>query len=234
MDNRIYLGIGGAAVVGVLLWLTTRPGELTKADARQPATAATPVIPTPVDNSATLPGETGPRIADRPAAGATPAGSAPVGTVPVSSTSEQALPMDVSPGFEFLNKPASEMKDTDGQWPNWRHHQQLQSEPRDETWAPRIEAALRAAFQRSLTAAGFDAQQIELLVVECRTTGCEIQAGGYLADDGSLGADFNAIYFKVLSGPLGAEFDLDAGTVSMEVRPERRAGFLAFLPRKSA
>jgi len=234
MDNRIYLGIGGAVAVGVLVWLTTRPGELTETDAGPPATAATPVITTPVDDSAALRGETGPRMAERPSAAAAPASSAPVGTAPVSSTSEEALPIDVSPGFEFLNKPASEMKDTDGQWPNWRHHQQLQSEPRDENWAPRIEAALRAAFQRSLTAAGFDPKQVELLVVECRTTGCEIQAGGYLADDGSLGTDFNAIYFKVLSGPLGAEFDLDAGTVSVDARPERRAGFLAFLPRKAA
>jgi hypothetical protein len=151
---------------------------------------------------------------------------------PAFAEVEQPMPIDVSPGFEFLNKSASEMKDTDGRWPNWRHHQKLQSEPRDDTWAPRIEAALRAAFQRAITSDGIERKQVEVLVIECRTTGCEIQAGGYLTSDGILGGDFNSVYFKVLNGPLGAEFDLDASTVTIEARPEGRAGILAFLPRK--
>ena len=216
------------------MWLATRPVETDSADPRSPASTAAPIKPIPAANALAPDVSTEPTRSGRPQVAAAPVDSVPMESKPASAEVEQPMPIDVSPGFEFLNKSASEMKDTDGQWPNWRHHQQLQSEPRDETWAPRIEAALRAAFQRSLTAAGFDPKQVELLVVECRTTGCEIQAGGYLADDGSLGADFNAIYFRVLSGPLGAEFDLDAGTVSVDARPERRAGFLAFLPRKAA
>ena len=63
-------------------------------------------------------------------------------------------PIVVSPGFEFLSTP--DMEDTDGRYLQWRRHQQLQSEMRDPTWAPRVEAALRNGIEDALTAQGFD------------------------------------------------------------------------------
>jgi hypothetical protein len=159
---------------------------------------------------------------------------APAGTQRAASSSPQAmgeaLPIDVSPGFEYLSKPASEMTDTDAMWSQWRRHQKLQSEPREESWAPRMEAALRGGIQDSLTARGLDTQRIELPVVECRTNGCEIQAVGYYEDIKKPGVDLQLILPSLLTGSLGNEFD--GYSLMMSSRPDGRTTFLAQLPRK--
>jgi hypothetical protein len=117
-------------------------------------------------------------------------------------------------------------------WPHWRRHQQLQRDPRDEAWAPRMEAALRSGIQDSLTAHGFDTQRIELPVVECRTNGCEIQAVGYSEDNSKPGVDLQLVLPSLLRSSLASEFDMEASSLMMSSRPDRRVTFLAQWPRK--
>jgi hypothetical protein len=150
---------------------------------------------------------------------------------PITSVTGDVLPIDVSPGFEHLSIPASEMKDTDPMWSTWRRHQQLESEPRDEAWAPRMEAALRSGIQSSLTARGFDTQRIELPVVECRTNRCEIQAVGYPGDQ-QKGIDLQFILPPLVKGSLAGEFDLKGYSIMLSSRPDQRIMFLAHLPRR--
>jgi hypothetical protein len=95
-----------------------------------------------------------------------------------------------------------------------------------------MEAALRDGIQDSLSARGLDTQRIELPVVECRTNGCEIQALGYVEDNGKPGVDLQLILPSLLAGSLGSEFDLDQYSGQLSSRPDRRITFLTHLPRK--
>jgi hypothetical protein len=112
MDKRIVLAIAGVAVVVTVVWLTTRVGE-PGAAAEQVPSASTTVSVTPE------PTEGAPATGDNPAvsAAARPTASAEASAMqsgiksPREATGE-ALPIDVSPGFEYLSKPAAEMKDT--------------------------------------------------------------------------------------------------------------------------
>jgi len=99
------------------------------------------------------------------------------------------------------------MKDIDPLRPIVRRHEQLQDEPRDESWAGPMETALRSGIQDSLTAKGLDTQRVELAVIECRTTGCEIQALTYPEDNGKEGVDLQSVLPTLVSGPLKQEFD---------------------------
>jgi hypothetical protein len=219
VNNGFVLAVTGVAVVGTVLWFATRGGEQ-ETEAAQPIPASAPASGTPAHPegaTATHPDATH-IVPARP----TVAAEAPA----------VALPIDVSPGFEDLNKPAAEMKDTDPMWPHWRRHQELQSEPRDEVWAPRMEATLRDGIHRSLLAQGLDTERIELSVLECRTNACEIQAVGYPEDNRKPGVDLQIIMFEMLAGTLGDDIDRDAFSISMTVRPDQRLGFLVQLPRK--
>jgi len=207
MNKRIVLAIAGVAAVVAVVWITTRTRE-SAAVAEQAASAEAPVTMTP--------------------------DSMPPAPAPLASAEAPAIapPIDVSPGFEFLSKPAAEMQDTDGRWFQWRRHRQLQSELRDESWAPRIEAALRSGIQDALTAQGFDTQRIELPVVECRTTGCEIQALGYSGDSVKNGADLEFILSPLLGGNLRGEFDMDGSSMLRSSRPDQRVTIFLQLTRK--
>jgi hypothetical protein len=231
MDKRIVFTIAAVAGVGSVIWLTTRSGE-SGAVAEQASSVSAPATVTPES----MP-DVAPAIGD---AGTTEGPPNARADAPVSMQGEaaspsrsmgEALPIDVSPGFEFLSKPAAEMEDTDSQWGNWRRHQKLQSEPRDESWAPRMEAALRSGIQDSLMARGLDTQRIELPVIECRTSGCEIQAVGFSQDNMKPG-DFQTILFSLLGGSLGSEFDQNGFNLTMSPRSDQRITFLAQLARK--
>jgi hypothetical protein len=220
MNRYIVLGIAGVAAVVTVVWLTTRgaPGP------------ATPE-PTPVTTA------TNGSLAARPTSRPAVSTESSVATQPVLTSSPQTtgetLPIDVAPGFENLKKPLAEMKETDPERHEVVRHKELESEPRDEAWAPRIESALTGAIQDSLTAQGLETQRIELHVVECRRSGCEIQAVGYAEDNGKPGVDLQFIIFQIMQSSLGNEFDRDALAMSLRTRPDGRIGFLVFLTRKA-
>jgi hypothetical protein len=231
MTKLIVLVLSGVAVLVAVVWLTTRVGD--QAEAVEPtARTETGAPPAPTEAGPAADGSRTASSPNRPSVSAEAPAMQSEGISP-SQAPSAALPIDVSPGFEYLNTPAAQMKDTDGSWPQWRRHQQLQSEPRDEAWAPRMEASLRSDIQNSLTARGVDTQRIELPVLECRTNGCEIQAVGYSADNGKPGLDLQLIMFSLLQGDLGNEFDRNGLSMSMSVRADQRLVFLVHLPRKT-
>jgi hypothetical protein len=234
MNKRVVLAILGVIAAVAVIWLTTRDGEPGQVEDAVPAASQSSSTPAPLDGTSAPRGNPSQTAATpEMVSAAAPAAAIPDGVL-TSQTTGEALPIDVSAGFEYLSKPASEMKDTDFLWPNWRRHQELQEEPRDEAWAPRMEAALRSGIEDSLTARGLDTRRIELPVVECRTTGCEIQAVGYTQDNGKQGMDLQSILPGLLGGSLGDEFDRDSFGISMSPRSDQRIVFLAFLPRKKS
>jgi hypothetical protein len=150
-----------------------------------------------------------------------------------SLSAESQLPIDVSPGFEYLSRPAGEMKETDADWSTWRRHQLLESQARDAVWAPRMETEFRNGIQDSLTAAGLDRQRIELAVVECRSTGCEIQAVGYPEDNRNENADPQMIVPRLVRDRMGTEFDMQQYSMRMSFRPDGRLVYLFQLQRRA-
>jgi hypothetical protein len=229
MSKPIYWAIGAGVLLAVV-WVAIRNQEPEPTGPVSEVTAEQ--APASLPNSSD---EEKPEVSTRTRG--TPS-SAPEVTSSASaaatapSTAGNAIPIDVSPGFEYLSKPAAEMKDTSSNWGPWRRHQKLASEPRDEAWAQQVEVALRNGIQAALTAKGLDTQRIELPVVECRTTGCEIQAIGYVQDSQNGGFDFQEVLNGLLRGPLGNEFNLDETSYMMTSRPDNRVTFLTHLPRK--
>lgn len=227
MRKPIYWVVFGIAIlvaIAVLTMLLSKPQlmmNVSGARALDPTSA--PSVPQPVRVDRTIPA-----TATAPAATADPkvAATAPNGAVTA------AQPIDVTPGFEFLAEPPGKFTDTDWEWTLWRRHQQLQSEPRDPSWSERMERELRAGIQGELTSHGYDTQRVELPLVECRTTGCEIQALGYPQDNMKQGVNLQTILPKLLMGPLAGEFDESKFSAFMSSTPEDRLTYLVSLPRK--
>jgi hypothetical protein len=218
MDKRVVLAIAGVTAILAVIWLTTRTDEPAPA-AEMGLSAEAPVATT----SDPVGGVPAPTVS----VGATPPGTP--ATMELTVTSQR---INVSPGFEWLSKPMEEMDDTDGRYLHWRRHQELQGEPRDEAWAPRMEAALRSGIEDGLTELGFDTQRIELPVLECRTTGCEIQALGYPVDSMKNGADLQLILSPLIEARLNDEFDPDGTSMLLSSRPDDRRAILVQLLRK--
>jgi hypothetical protein len=235
MDKRILWSIIVVLAIAVT-WLATHPRP--SADADQTASAsespaahmalsadAHPTSPGDGINSsaeaAAKTGGTPPNALASPVTALAPAAGSAAAT-------GDALPIDTSPGFEYLDTPVPE---TNSLWPILRRHQQLQSEPRDDAWAPRMEDALRTGIQDFLTAQGFDTQRIELPVIECRSNGCEIQAVGYPEDLGKSPADLQRIFPSLLKGDLGNE--LHEFSALHRSRNDHRVLILVHLSRKT-
>ena len=230
MDKRILWSVVIVLSVAVV-WLASR--QNLPAAAEQTQTASPTVSPPRSPDGASA-------AADSTSAALTPAGADSTLATPVSvstrpaadpvlmSATGAALPIDVSPGFEYVNTPVPE---TNGLWPILRRHQLLQSEARDDTWAPMMEVALRHGIQDALTEKGYDTQRIELPVVECRSNGCEIQAVGYTDDlGGKHDVDLQRIVPALLKGNLGNE--LENFSALHRTRADGRMTVLVHLSRK--
>jgi hypothetical protein len=159
---------------------------------------------------------------------------APRETQPNSTgTSTTPTPIDVSPGFESLLAPTTDPPDTSPSSAIVRRHRQLLTEVRDDEWAGRVEPDIRAYVEKSLTAQGLDPQRIQLSVVECRTTGCEIQAATVAQiEDGMKPNEPQMLFGRMVRGPLAGDFDPRDVMVMVTTLPDGRHGYVAFLPRK--
>ena len=149
---------------------------------------------------------------------------------PPTPTTDSALPIDVTPGFEFLNTNTGSLKDTDPTKPLLLRHEELQAQPRDPGWSEPMESTLRKGIQDSLTTRSLDTHRVELPVVECRATGCEIQAIGFREDIAKQGVGFQSIVAALLMGPLNSELDNPHGT--MRSLPDGRVGYIVLLARR--
>lgn len=221
MSKPIYWAIG-AGVVLAIVWFISREDEATcSAD----AAVSVPAANAEGDraNASAKPVISAQQEAIAPVVGA--------GSPKPQSINEDAHNIAVAPGFELLSKGANTMKDIDPLRPIVRRHEQLQDEPRDEVWSERMEAALRGGIQDSLTAKGLDTQRVELPVVECRTTGCEIQALAYPEDNGKEGVDLQRILPTLVFGPLKGEFETFP-SMFMGDRSDGRTTVIVYLARK--
>jgi len=228
MNRRIVWSIAGVVLIVAGFWLTTRlrgspmPGTTPAPSvARDAAAAATSASPTAIP-AARPDGE---RDGPTEVAGARSPSTAASAVLP-------ADPIDIAPGFEGKFPRSETISDTDFRWPLVRQHEKLQAEPRDPAWSERTETALRQGIEHELTAKGFDTQRIQLPVIECRTTGCEIQAIGFQADNSKPDVDLQMILPRVLTGPLSGEFDRDAYSMSLSDTPDGRIAIIGMLPRK--
>jgi hypothetical protein len=198
MSKPIYWAIG-AGVVLVIVWVIAREDEATRST---DAAVGVPAAKAEGDRASAS-------ASAKPVISAQQEAIAPVvgaGSPKPQSIDEDAHKIAVAQGFELLSKDANIMEDMDPLRPIVRRHEQLQDEPRDENWSERMEAALRSGIQDSLTAKSLDTQRVELPVVECRTTGCEVQALAYPEDNGKEGVDLQSILPTLVSDPLKGEF----------------------------
>lgn len=221
MSKPIYWAIG-AGVVLAIVWLIAREVE---GPHSADATVSVPAANVEGDraNASAKLVNSAQQEAIAPVAGA--------GSPKAQSINEDAHEIPVAQGFELLSKDANTMKDIDPLRPIVRRHEQLQDEPRDENWSERMEAALRSGIQDSLIAKSLDAQRVELPVVACRTTGCEIQALAYPEDNGKEGVDLQRILPTLVSGPLKGEFE-GLPNMLMGDRPDGRTTVIVYLARK--
>lgn len=222
MRKPIYwvAGVGLALTIIRLVWGT-------QDRVPQPIPAANEPNPSVVPAQARA-GE----VAARPAAMAAPEKLANTTNDSLPSpVAESALPIDVTPGFELLATRTSSLKDTDPRKPLLLRHEELQAEPRDPAWSPQMEATLLKGFQDLLTEAGVDIHRVELPVVECRRSGCEIQAIGFREDVKDKNTNIQLIVARMLAGPLRSELESPFGTMSK--LPDGRVGYIVLLNRRN-
>lgn len=229
MSKPIYWAIGTGLALAIV-WVAMRKNEpLPAAPAPDSSVAARSVAPAKLQA-----GDVAAADAVKPANSGTPRTSSELATTAMKSppiqTDNSALPIDVTPGFEMLNTKTSSLKNTDPRKPLLLRHEELQDQPRDPAWSERMEAALRKGIQDSLTARGVDTQRVELPVVECRATGCEIQAIGFREDIGKAGVGIQRILPALLMGPLNSELDNPHGHVSS--LPDGRVSYIVLLGRR--
>lgn len=140
---------------------TLGPGNEPQAESAQPAGTASA---SPVAGSS--------HVVDEPAAPQQSSASLPASPPP--SGEPPAIPVAaIAPLFsDVLNPPHRGVVQ-----PVVQLHRKLEAEPEDDAWSPAMETTLREYLQRQ---PGFD--RIEIMVLDCRTTVCEIQAAGFLSD----------------------------------------------------
>ena len=142
--------------------------------------------------------------------------------------------IEVTPGFESILNPHVVPPDTEVLGVPVRRHLKVQREGRDNTWAPRVESDIRTSVRNELVVQGFDPNGLEMKVIECRSTDCEIQAVGNPPGNYQVG-DFQTVMNKLLSdgGLLSADFDKARHLFMMQGLPDNKVGYVVFLPRTS-
>jgi hypothetical protein len=113
-----------------------------------------------------------------------------------------------------------------------RQHRKLQTEARDEAWATGVEADIRSLVKNDLIAQGLDTHRVELPVLECRTTGCEVQAIAH-REDFKLGNDLQFTMLKMYTGARGEELDRSRALVHFSELPEGRLAYIFFVWRRA-
>lgn len=109
-------------------------------------------------------------------------------------------------------------------------HERLIAEERDDAWAESMEGQIRTFVDGYFDQRGLDRHTIDLAVVRCGATICEIQSEGMA--DGSP-RDWQRVGFELIQGPIGQDFNPHEMLISVFTLPNGETGFVTFLVRKS-
>ncbi len=199
MSKPIYWAIGAVLALAIV-WVVTQENEsLPEAKAADASAVAQTVMPMKSHSGDVAAANEGKRGNSGTPTAANELANSTRGSPPTPAANS-ALPLDVTPGFELLSTKASSLKDTDPMKPLLLRHEELQDQHRDPGWSELMEDALRNGIQDSLTARGLDTQRVELPMVECRATGCEIQAIGFREEQWESGCGHPVDHCRVAHG----------------------------------
>ena len=157
-----------------------------------------------------------------------PAARPPAPVEPVPRAEEHLGTIPITTGFErvLIRRPDS------GTNPNPAAdlHARIAAEGRDAAWADQAEEEIRTYVEGYLDQHGLDRHSIELDVVHCGATLCEIQAQAYQDDVGRAARDWQRVVPELMQGPFSQDFhDVSTMVFSLE---NNRAGYVMFLNRK--
>jgi hypothetical protein len=152
----------------------------------------------------------------------------PAPVQPVRDAEQHLETIPISPGFErvLIRRPDSGANLD----PAADLHAQIAAEGRDTVWADQAEEEIRTYVDGYLDQHGLDRHSIELGVVHCGVTICEIQTQGYQEDVGRSVRDWQGVMLELMQGPFSQDFHYVSTLVfSLE---NNRAGYVTFLNRK--
>ncbi len=95
-----------------------------------------------------------------------------------------------------------------------------------------MEPGIRGYFEKQFAAEGVDPQRIQFAVIECRTSGCEIQAAGPVQDSGKPELDPQVLVRKMILGPFANDFESNNTLMTSTTVADGRIGYIAFVSRK--
>jgi hypothetical protein len=159
---------------------------------------------------------------------ARPAAPRPAAVKPVPDAEQRLGTIPITPGFErfLIRRPDSGAELN----PAADLHARISAEGRNEAWAYHAEEEIKTYVDGYLDQHGLDRHSIELGVVHCGTTLCEIQAQGYQEDVGRSVRDWQRVVPELMQGPFSQDFhDVSTLVFSLE---SNRAGYVTFLNRK--
>ena len=169
-----------------------------------------------------------PAVAGAPASPvATPASPSKSSARAVRAPEYGSSPIPITAGFEHVFA-AEDGVDADLN-PVIVRHAKLQAEARDPVWADSTEQDITTNLQDFLDQHGIDRHDIELPVVRCGATLCEIQAVGQA--DGSS-HDWQTVLPQLIQGSLGQDFNARNAVTTVFGLPNGQSGFVTFLTRK--
>jgi len=212
-------GLGVAATLMYQRETAPTPREVAgQSSPRAVAASGLTADPRPVD----------PAIVGAPASPvATPAAPSKSSARAVRAPEYGSSPIPITAGFEHVFA-AEDGADADLN-PVIARHAKLQAEARDTAWAESTERDISSNVQDFLDQRGIDRHDLELPVVRCGATLCEIQAVGQA--DGSS-HDWQTVLPQMIQGSLGQDFNArNAMTIVFEL-PSGQSGYVTFLTRK--
>jgi hypothetical protein len=145
-----------------------------------------------------------------------PAADEDLGTIPITAGFERVLIRRPDSGASL--NPAADL------------HARIAAEGRDIPLADQAEEEIRTYVDGYLDQHGLDRHSIELDVVRCGATLCEIQAQGYQDDVGRTVRDWQRVVPELMQGPFSQDFH-DVSTIVFSLE-NNRAGYVTFLSRK--
>ena len=139
-------------------------------------------------------------------------------------------PIPVTPGFEALLSPGEPPPPGTPGALILEQHAKFSTESRDVAWTSRVDGVVREMVEGELLKGGLDPHRIDVSVIDCVDSLCELQAT-MPTEDSLKPYDFQFVVGRAIQGPLANEFDLRGMAIHRHDIPGGRTGYLVFLPR---